>query len=71
MIGNLTEKEIARTLGIKAEGSLTEGEIYRVMYWGNKELQGKSLTEQKTIIDDVLRRMDEQVKKNIARSETK
>ena len=50
MFGNLTETEIARVLGIKAKGSLTEGEIYRTLYWDNKELQGKSLEEQRIIL---------------------
>ena len=50
MFGNLTETEIARVLGIKAKGSLTEGEIYRVLYWEHKELQGKSLEEQRIIL---------------------
>ena len=58
MSGNLTDTEKARVLGIKARGSLTEGEIYRYMYWDNKELHGKSLAEQKVIIDKILRRMN-------------
>jgi hypothetical protein len=50
MFGNLTETEVARVLGIKAKGSLTEGEVYRTLYWEYKELQGKSLEEQRAIL---------------------